>query len=73
MNDQNDHFARWFQAFSAVPLLAIAAFDLHMTIFGRGISYVAGRHVRGSDASYLAYRCLYYAITGRKNINRDDF
>jgi hypothetical protein len=74
MNDESDIFARCFQAACAIPLLAFALvatyFTLHSGILGFIYMIRTGLAV---GSYYLAYRCLRYAITGRNNINRDDF
>jgi len=76
MWDEEDTFGRWVQGLCAVPLLAWTyfAFDLIATGFSRGYSYRnEGVACTGVATAYFGYRCLRYAITGRDNINRDDY
>jgi hypothetical protein len=76
MWDRDDHFARWFQALCALPLVVWCAFGAYLWLSTPYDSYdrttgAISTSVLG--AAYLAYRCLRYAITGRDNINRDDY
>jgi len=73
MWDEGDHFGRWVQFVCALLLLAVAVFFGYL-----GMSEPS--YGRTQDAIYsvvigsliLAGRCLWYAITGKDNINRDD-
>ena len=73
-NGQDDYFARWFQAACALPLLAFGFVCLWFLIQNPflGVLFIV-RDGLGIGAFYLAYRCLRYAVTGKRNINRDDF
>jgi len=71
--DEQDHFSRWVQGIAAV-ILGMCAIGrtylvmhttLTMTIYG-GIGATA-------VCIRVGWRCAAYAITGRNNINRDDF
>jgi len=76
MWDEDDTFGRWVQGLCAIPLLAWTyfAFDLLASDSYGGYSYGRrGAGWTGIVTAYLAYRCLRYAITGRNNINRDDY
>ena len=74
MWDKDDHFTRWFQAFCALPLLARCVIGTYLSFatppYDRADAEISGS-VAG--AAYLAYRCLRYAITGRNNVNRNDY
>ena len=71
LNGQDDYVARLIQAVCAVPLSLIGFFCVSMlpSIFGI-LLFV--KWTVGFGSFYLAYRCLRYAITGQKNINRDE-
>jgi len=75
MWDEDDHFGRWVQFLCAIPLLALgAALEYYWWqtpsygYYGHGV-YGAG----GLSMLVLGIRCLWYAVTGRDNVNRDDF
>jgi hypothetical protein len=74
MWDEDDHFGRWVQGILALILLPV----------GVVIEYYSWTHLTGGMyrygiggvfgvALYLGYRCARYAITGKGNMNRDDF
>jgi len=81
MWNEDDHFGRWVQFFCALPLLLIAAGLIYFEITSpyRGYSLYSRKnpfisHVGGAILCLcLASRCLWYAITGKNNVNRDDF
>jgi len=72
MWDENDQFGRWVQLICGV-LLALLCIGAAWFSFGN--DYQTNRLCDGValTAGYVAYRCLRYALTGRDNINRDDF
>ena len=74
MWDEDDHVGRWVQFFCALFLLAIA---VAFGYFGRSEpSYSRtqdGLYGVATGSLILAARCLWYAFTGKDNINRDDF
>ena len=72
---EDDTFGRWFQGLCAIPLLGWTFLVLYLLARGyhMGYSYGTGGTCTGAGSAYLGYRCLYYAITGRDNINRDDY
>ena len=71
MWDKDDHFSRWVQGICALPLIAWCIFGANLIYSGYFFSIAIWSSVFGS--AYVAYRCLWYAITGRKSINRDDY
>jgi hypothetical protein len=78
MWDKDDHFGRWVQAFCAVPLLVIAAILIYLALSAsrglRGCYYGGGRLFGGALVCLaLSGRCLWYAATGKNNVNRDDY
>ena len=77
MWDEDDQFARWVQGICALALIAFDfAFGMLIKMgFGSGYGSTATVCETGIliGALYLAARCGWYAITGRNNINRDDY
>jgi hypothetical protein len=73
MWDKDDHFSRWVQGICAIPLIAWCIFGTYLELHDPYSNYsrygTIGASVIGSG--YVAYRCLWYAITGRRSINRD--
>jgi hypothetical protein len=79
--DGDDTFGRWVQLLCVLPLLLIAGACLYITfkflhspysIYSRRNPVFAA--ISGAAVCFcLAGRCLRYAITGKNNINRDDF
>ena len=67
MWDENDHFSRWVQGLCGSALVLLLAFII---TFGRSFFLIWGSI---GTAGYVAYRCLRYALTGKNNINRDDY
>jgi len=76
MWDEDDTFGRWFQGLCAIPLFGWTCFVLYLLANGYHMSYSygrAGEFCTGVGTAYLGYRCLRYAMTGRNNVNRDDY
>jgi hypothetical protein len=77
MYDQDDHFGRWVQFVCAIPLLLIGGTLLYITLVAshelHSIYYGSYRLGSGGFVCVaLAGRCLWYAATGRNNINNKD-
>lgn len=81
MWDKDDTFTRWLQGICGVVVFFVSVFltvleiryFLHPSIW----SYPSSTHrdvlgVLGLGGFYLSFRCLWYAITGEDNINRDE-
>jgi len=82
MGDENDTTARWVHLVCGFVFLLVAILFGWFAIqdWQNGVAYDSYSSYRngGVDticlgALYLAVRCLWYAITGKDNINRDDF
>jgi hypothetical protein len=77
MWDEDDTSGRWVQGLCAIPLIAWMCIDFYLYTMGYWTSYSSyGRTAwcgSGIGSAYVAYRCLRYALTGRGNINRDDY
>ncbi len=66
------------QFFCALPLLLIAGgliYLEHTASNGLHSSYYGNGRLYGGAVAclILASRCLWYAVTGKDNVNRDDF
>jgi peptidoglycan/LPS O-acetylase OafA/YrhL len=77
MWDKDDHFGRWAQFIWALPLLLIAGILFYISFIAENSlhSPYYGSHklVIGAIACLvLAARCLWYAITGKDNVNNKD-
>jgi hypothetical protein len=74
MWDEQDHFGRWVQGILGAMLLPVGmAFEYYDWTHFSDPTYRYGIGGVFGGVLYLAYRCLRYAITGRDNINRDNF
>jgi hypothetical protein len=77
MYDKDDHFGRWVQFSCAIPLLLIGGGLLYwfrtdlFSLRGNYNGYSAD--AAGAALFVLGARCLWYAATGRNNVNKDDF
>jgi len=74
MWDQQDHFSRWVQTICGLLLLGFGVFmgSLSWPV-SHYDNFSAWEDGLAFGSLYLAYRCFRYALTGRDNINRDDF
>jgi hypothetical protein len=68
--DNDDHFGRWVQLICAFPLLLAGVALLYLS-FTDSYSYQSGG--AGLGCLVLGGRCLWYAITGKNNVNNKDF
>ena len=82
MWDEDDTTARSVHLICGVIFLAVAAGCGYISLvwYPTGSGYYGGYRSRGGAAGalrlgaiYLGIRCLWYAFTGKDNINRDDF
>jgi hypothetical protein len=81
MWDKQDTFGRWVQFFCALPLLLIGGGCLYVALTSLHSPYdIYSRKnplfvsICGAAVCLcLAGRCLWYALAGKGNINRDDF
>jgi hypothetical protein len=74
MWDETDYVARWIHGICGVFLLPFGAFVEYYdwTHWGSfGYSSRLGRGSLGIGSIYVGIRCLWYAVTGRNNINFD--
>jgi hypothetical protein len=75
MWDKDDHFGRWVQFVCAVPLLLIAGVLFYLSFIANDSlhsTYYGSYKFAGSACLVLAVRCLWYAITGKENVNNKD-
>jgi hypothetical protein len=78
MWDKDDHFGRWVQFVCALPLLLLAGILFYLSFIassGLHSPYYGSHKLIGSAIVCLALagRCLWYASTGKDNVNNDDF
>ncbi len=73
IGDENDSFARGVQGICAIVLLPLGLLIEYYTWTRPWGSYRYGSGAGGCGFLYVGYRCAAYALTGRGNINRDDF
>jgi hypothetical protein len=74
MWDENDTSSRWIQGLCAIPLIAFIAFDAFLLLNTDPTPRVSSAEgVALLGALYLLYRVLWYALTGKGNVNRDDY
>jgi hypothetical protein len=73
MWDERDYTARWIQGICAIFLAAFALlcgyFVLHNTFW----MFMIGGFVIFCGSVRLCWRCASYAVTGKGNVNRDDY
>ena len=73
MWDERDYTARWIQGICAVFLAIFAVADAYFVISNFGLLYgIAGVTLFVASVR-LAWRCARYAVTGRNNVNFDQF
>ena len=73
MWDDQDYFSRWVQGIFAVLLALGAVGGVYMTMHATLTMLIFGGIAATSGCIRVGWRCARYAITGRSNINRDDF
>jgi len=78
MWDEDDTSGRFVQLICGVVLLVVAFCCGYIAISGWDRSYSHSYRHTGAGglcvgAIYLGIRCLWYAVTGKDNVNRDDF
>jgi hypothetical protein len=64
MYDKDDYLGRWVQFFCSIPLLLLGILALYLL---RSFWFLTA----GFACLALGIRCLWYAVTGRSNINKD--
>jgi hypothetical protein len=73
MWDRDDHFGRWVQLVCAVPLLLIGGMILYFSLEDpMHYSYQYRQDAAGLACFVLGGRCLWYAVTGKNNVNNRD-
>jgi hypothetical protein len=73
MWDEQDYLGRWVQGISAVILGIGAVGGMYMVTHATLIMLRLGGTAATLGCIRLSWRCAGYAITGRNNINRDEF
>ena len=70
MWDKDDHFGRWVQLICAFPLLLAGVALLYLS-FADSYSYYYLAFGSGLGCLFLGGRCIWYAVTGKNNINKE--
>ena len=73
MWDEQDYLSRWLQGISAVVLALGAVGGLYMVTHATLTMLMFGGVAATYGCIRIGWRCARYAITGRNNINRDNF
>jgi hypothetical protein len=73
MWDGTDHEGRWIQGVWAILLAVFAILGSYVVLTHLGFFLIVGGVPVIIGATRISYRCAYYALTGEKNINRDDY
>lgn len=73
MWDERDYTARWIQGLCAIFFALFAAVNGYLVVTSFGLFLgVAGVTLFFASLS-LCWRCFWYALTGKRNINRDSY
>jgi hypothetical protein len=73
MWDEQDYSGRWLQGICAVFLGIGAVGGIYMVTHATFLMLMFGGIAATLGCIRVGWRCAYYAITGRRNINRDGF
>jgi hypothetical protein len=73
MWDEHDHTARWIQGICGVFLAFFAIVAGYFVYSSLILMVMLGGVVVFIGSVRLSWRCLRYAITGKGNVNRDDY
>ncbi len=74
MWDEDDHFGRWAQGICAIFLALFAAVDAYMFFSGFFLIFYGIAAIILFFASLrYCWRCAKYALTGKGNVNRDEY
>ena len=72
MLDKQDTFTRWYQGILGVVIFFVSVFLIVLSWSYSSFGYRDLLGVLGFGGFYISFRCLWYAITGQDNVNRDD-
>lgn len=73
MWDERDHFGRWVQGISAIFLAVFAMVSAYFIYTSTIWMIIIGGIAVFWGSVRLCWRCAVYAITGRGNVNRDEY
>jgi len=73
MWDETDYTARWVQGICAIFLAIFAVADAYFVLHFFLFWYVVAGFTLFVGSARLCWRCLRYAVTGKNNVNRDDY
>jgi hypothetical protein len=73
MWDETDYEGRWIQAACAVFLAIFSVLGGYVVVTHIGFFVIVGGVPVILGSIRLCWRCAYYAVTGKNNINCDDY
>lgn len=73
MWDEKDYTSRWIQGICAIVLAIFAVGDAYFVLSNFGLFYLVAGVTLFIVSVRICWRCFIYAVTGRGNINRDDY
>jgi hypothetical protein len=73
MWDETDYEGRWVQGVCAIFLALFALIGSYVVLKFLGLFLILGGIPVIIGATRLCWRCAYYAVTGQKNVNRDNY
>jgi hypothetical protein len=73
MWDENDYESRWLQGVCTIFLAVFAVIGTYIVLTHIGFFILIGGIPVIIGSIRLCWRCGYYAVTGKNNINRDHF
>jgi hypothetical protein len=73
MWDETDYEGRWIQAICAAFLALFTVLGGYYVLNHLGLFIIFGGVPVIIGSARLSWRCAYYAVTGRNNINRDNY
>lgn len=71
MWDETDYAGRWIQFICAVFLGLFTLLGGYEVLSHLGFYLIIGGLPVITGAAWLCWRCTYYAVTGKNNVNRD--
>jgi hypothetical protein len=73
MWDEDDHAGRWIQGICAIFLALFASVAGYLIFTSTVLMIMIGGFAAFCGSATLCWRCARYALTGKGNVNRDDY